>query len=102
MFGKVVASYEFNDTDPRANILPDSIRKFIDPVSYKGLFGHYTIQESLAYANGSGNLLTASAGFWYLPLWFLIILAVIVVLIVALIYWLVRGRHHLHGHRNRH
>jgi hypothetical protein len=101
MFGKTVAEYEFNDTNPRANVLPDSIRKFIDPVSHKGWFGHYTIQESLAYANGSGNLLTASAGFWYLPIWFLIVIAVIVIAIVAMVYRVVTRRNRSHAHRRR-
>jgi hypothetical protein len=99
MFGKTVTSYEFNNSIPRANILPDSIRKFIDPVSIKSLFGHYTIQESLAYSNGSGNLINATAGFWYLPVWFLLAVAVVVVLLVSFIYWLTTRRRHRHKRR---
>ncbi len=87
--GKVVASYEFNNVSPRSNILPNSIRKFVDNLPKGHWLGHYTIEASLAYSNGSGNLLTAEAGFWYIPIWLVIVLAVVIILIVALIYKLI-------------
>jgi hypothetical protein len=87
MFGKVVDSYEFNST--QGNILPNSTRKFVDNLPKRSWLGHYTIQISLAYSNGSGNIITATAGFWYFPLWFVIVAAVVVIIIVTLIYRLV-------------
>lgn len=92
MSGKTIYSYQFNNTTPRANILPDSIRKFIDPLPKRSWFGHYTIEANIAYANGSGTVLTASTGFWYLPVWFLVVLVVVIIALVALVYWFIRGR----------
>lgn len=87
MFNKVVDSYEFNAK--QGNILPNSTRKFIDNLSKRTWLGHYKIQISLAYSNGSGNIITATAGFWYFPLWFVIVVALIVIIIVTIIYRLV-------------
>jgi hypothetical protein len=89
MSGKVVASYEFNNVTPRGNILPGSIRKFVNTLPKRTWLGHYTIEASLAYASGSGNLIIATAGFWYIPVWFVVTFVIVVILIVAAIYWLV-------------
>ncbi|HUC87940.1 MAG TPA: DUF916 domain-containing protein [Candidatus Binatia bacterium] len=86
MFGKVVASYEFNNLSPRSNILPNSIRKFIDKLPKQNWLGHYTIEESLAYTSGSGNLINDSVGFWYLPIWSIAVLVVALFIIVAIVY----------------
>lgn len=79
MFGKTVASYEFNNNDPRANILPGSTRKFDDPLGKKTLFGRYTIEANLGYSQGGGELISSKAVFWYVPTWALIALLVLVV-----------------------
>jgi len=98
-FGKVVASFEFNNTDPRGNVLPNSIRKFINNLPNRTWLGHYTISESLGYTSGGGNLIIASAGFWYLPIWLISLLAIVVILIVAMIYWLLIHRRRPVQHR---
>ncbi len=92
MFGKEVASIEFNNSQPRANILPGSTRKFVDKLPKRSWFGRYTIEANLGYSQGSGDLITAKANFWYLPIWSLITAGVLVVLIVVFIFWLVRRR----------
>lgn len=93
MFGKVVDSYEFNPA--QGNILPNSTRKFVDLLKHKSWFGHYTIEESLAYQQGSGNLIVAKTTFWYFPVWFLVtVLAVIVLIIISILFW--RQRRHKH------
>lgn len=92
MFGKLVTSYEFNNTDPRANILPDSTRKFVDALPKRHWFGRYTITASFAYSQGSGNLLNASATFWYFPLWFVAAVALFIVLVISLIYYVLARR----------
>jgi hypothetical protein len=99
MFGSQVASYQFNNTDPRASILPDSTRKFVNALPSHFWFGHYTIDANLAYVQGSGKIITASAGFWYMPWWSLIVLVVILAVIVYFVRRLVirRRRHHLQG-----
>ncbi|HUD05907.1 MAG TPA: hypothetical protein VMR18_03295 [Candidatus Saccharimonadales bacterium] len=85
MEGHEVYHYNFNST--QGNILPDSVRKFVDPLSYKGWLGHYTVSEYLAWSQGSGNILYASTSFWYFPIWFVILVLVIVALIIV---WVVR------------
>lgn len=94
MFGKVIHEFELNSTEPRANILPDSIRRFEDEVNKpdRGWFGRYTITANIGYSQGSGDLISASASFWYLPVWFLIVLAVVIVAIVAGVWWFVSRR----------
>jgi len=91
MFGKVVKEYELNAVEPRANILPESVRKFEDAVAKpgRGWFGRYTVQANIGYSQGSGDLITASSSFWYLPVWFLVLLVVLAA-IVAGVFWLVR------------
>jgi WxL interacting protein linking bacterial and host surfaces len=101
MFGKIVDEYQFNNTQPRANILPDSIRRFTDPLSYSHWFGRYTIEENLAYTSGSGNILTGSASFWYLPLWFVLVVVGIIFVIVVWIYYMIYRKRHYHRHSSR-
>lgn len=81
MFGKVVQEYEFNNIEPRANILPDSIRKFEDSLNKpgRGWLGRYTVVLNLGISQGSGELIASSTSFWYLPVWALIVILLIVV-----------------------
>lgn len=91
-FGKTIIQYEFNSTEPRANILPGSIRRFEDQLNKKNWFGRYTIESNLGYSQGSGSLITAKSTFWYIPGWALAVLALLIVAIAALIYWLLKRR----------
>jgi len=88
MFGHIVKSYQFNNSIPRANILPGSIRKFINPLSGASWFGKYTVVETVAYQQGTGNYITSNASFYYFPVWFLALVVVIIILLVVGIYWL--------------
>ncbi len=90
MFGKIVTQYEFNNTEPRANILPDSTRKFVNELSHKSWLGRYTIEANIGYSSGGGQLITAKTSFWYIPIPVLIGLIAVLVLIVAAIFWIVR------------
>jgi hypothetical protein len=91
MFGKTVASYEFNSTDPRSNLLPDSVRRFDNELP-KGTkwFGRYTIEANLGYSQGSGNLIIAKATFWYIPTWALYALGGLLLAIIVGAYLLYR------------
>lgn len=90
-FGKQVAEIEFNNVDPRANVLPDSTRKFVTTLPKDvQKFGRYTVELNLGYSQGSGQLITAKTTFWYVPPLYLLIFAAVIVLIVAAIYWFVR------------
>lgn len=96
MFGKTVKEYEINATS--ANVLPGSTRKYVDKIDNSRWFGRYTITANIGYAQGSGDLITAKASFWYVPTWALYVFAVLAAVIVGGVYFLVRkftggGRH---------
>jgi hypothetical protein len=82
MFGKKLAAVNVNL--PPGNILPQSIRKFQQPldktvIGNKRLFGRYTANLKVTYGT-SHKVLTASLVFWVIP-WKLII--VIIILLVG-------------------
>lgn len=90
--GRIVHEFEFNSTDPRGNVLPNSIRRFDDAqqnaIKSVGRFGRYKIEANLSYGEGGGNLITVTESFWVVP--YRIILAALAVL--ALVVWfLTRG-----------
>lgn len=92
MFGKVVHEYEFNNKELRDNILPDSTRKFEDsiPKPGRGWLGRYTVVLNLGISQGSGELITASTSFWYLPWWAIGVSLLLIAAIVAGGYFLYR------------
>ncbi len=94
MFGKVVKEYELNSVDPRANILPDSTRRFVDAVPKPGAgwLGRYTIEANLGYRQGGGELIYSKTTFWYIPSWALIVLLLLIVAIAGAIYWFAKGK----------
>jgi hypothetical protein len=89
-FGKTVETYELNSTQPRANVLPDSTRKFEHETKNKKWFGRYTISANIGYSQGSGDVITAKAVFWYVPTWALVVLALFVVAVAVGVYLVVR------------
>jgi cbb3-type cytochrome oxidase subunit 3 len=86
MFGGTAATIELNNTDPRANVLADSTRLFVNNVPSHIWVGHYTIEANLAYEQGTGNIIMGTASFWYLPFWFTIPVIIIIVAIIVLIF----------------
>ena len=79
--GKEVYSYQLNNTNPRASVLPDSSRVFKNDIKNVNQIGRYTVTASVSYGNGS-QVLTLKKTFWYIPLWLAaVILAVLLVLI---------------------
>ncbi|MFO0882386.1 MAG: hypothetical protein U0491_02965 [Candidatus Saccharimonadales bacterium] len=87
--GKIVQEYEFNNTDPRANVLPNSTRKFEDQLKNQNWIGKYTITANLGYGT-SGSLITAKNTFWVIPAWSIAVLAGIVVLFLVLGFFIYR------------
>lgn len=91
MFGKTVSEYEINSA--KGSILPDSTRRFEDSIGKpKGVLGRYTAEVNVGYSQGSGDLVYASASFWYVPVWAIITLVGLVVLLVVGVYVLIRKR----------
>lgn len=79
---KEVFSYEMNSAIPKSNILPGSIRTFSDEIKNVSSLGRYTISANVSYGTG-GDILTLKTSFWVLPLWFMIMLLVLIVLIIG-------------------
>ena len=79
--GKEVATYEMNDTDPRANVLPASQRVFTNEIGGVSLPGRYTIEAGIAYGDG-GDVLTQKVSVWYLPVWVVVAIIIVIALIV--------------------
>ncbi|HUC95688.1 MAG TPA: DUF916 domain-containing protein [Candidatus Saccharimonadia bacterium] len=94
MFGKTIQTLMFNKGPSPGNILPQSIRKFVDPLNVHKWLGYYTITASIGYgSSGSGNdLIVSNASFWYVPTWILIGILVVLAIIIILIVWLIRSR----------
>lgn len=79
--GKTLASYEINNTQPRGNVLPDSIRRFTFPMENDlGSFGKYTLEANLGYGS-KGQLITASTTFYIIPI-SVVVISVLVLLII--------------------
>ncbi len=88
--GKTLASYEINNTSPRGNVLPDSIRKFEFDVSKNvGAFGKYTMEANLGYGS-KGELLTATKTFYIVPIPVMIIIGLVLLVILFAIFVLPR------------
>jgi hypothetical protein len=64
--GNTVQTIEINNTQPRGNVLPNSVRKFENAVSQKKLFGRYTVEGSFGYGD-KGELLLAKKTFYVIP-----------------------------------
>lgn len=87
--GKVIGTYEVNNTTPRGNVLPDSIRKFSVPLKDVGGFGKYTMSGNFGYGD-KGQLITASSTFYVIPVLVIVLAALVVALVLFLIFGLPR------------
>lgn len=81
-FGRRIAQLSVNDL--KANILPDSIRRFDQTLNKRYLFGHYRASYSVVYGASKKNL-TGSMTFWVIPWRLILIILVILVTLVLLI-----------------
>ena len=88
---KVVYATDFNNGDPRSNILPDSSRKWTIPLKNFGKFGKYTIHGTFSYGT-ENKTLDITKTVWIVPTLYIIfglvgigVLLLIIVLIVMLI-----------------
>jgi len=102
MFGKLVDTYQLNNTNPRANILPDSTREFVNEIKGISKPGRYTMTASVTYGTG-GEILVGSKSFWYLPPWLVAIIVVVLVGLIIAAVWAYRRvrRGSKHSYRKR-
>lgn len=83
--GKQIAEYEVNDTAPRGNVLPDSIRKFNVKIDKSLGFGKYTVEGNFGYGN-TGQLVSANTSFWVVPMPYIIAIIVLILIILGAIF----------------
>ncbi len=83
--GSEVYSYDMNNQEPRANVLPGSSRQFKDDIKNISKPGKYTISTttSIFKDNASSEILLSEATFWYVPSWMLIALGVLLALLTV-------------------
>lgn len=92
-FGKVVLkrgsevlqTVEINDTDPKANVLPDSVRRFSVELDKVGVWGKYTVTGNFGYGT-TGQLISGSTTFYVIPLIPILIGLGVIALIAAAIF----------------
>ncbi|HVU59444.1 MAG TPA: DUF916 domain-containing protein [Candidatus Saccharimonadales bacterium] len=78
---KQLASFEINNTTPRGNVLPDSVRKFTVSLSHIGMFGKYTLEGNFGFGQ-DGQLLSGQTTFYVIPIWGILgVLAVILIIL---------------------
>lgn len=78
-----------NNTDPPGNVLPSSIRLFSYNLSKVGWYGKYKVEGNFGYGS-KGQLLTATATFYVIPVLFIVIAVLILLFILFLIFGLPR------------
>lgn len=87
--GKEVYRYELNNATPRGNILPKSSRTFSDQLKNVNKPGRYTLVANISHGSG-GEVITQKVSFWYIPVWLLVLMAVLLIAIVAGVYFVYR------------
>lgn len=95
--GKQVYSYELNNVQPRATVLPSSKRTFKDSIKGISKPGRYKVSASISFGDGS-NVLVSQKTFWYLPSWAAIL---ILLILAALIVLAVLAYHRYRGAKRR-
>lgn len=85
MSGKVVDSYQLNNTNPRASILPSSNRIFKNDIKNINSIGRYTVTASVSYGTGA-QVLTLKETFWYIPVWLGLIIIAVIIMLLLLVY----------------
>lgn len=79
----VVYDVDFNDTNPREVVLPDSARRWDVPLEKLGAFGYYTVTGVFTYGS-TNQTFEVKQSFWVIPLWLIITAIAVVVFLIAL------------------
>lgn len=83
--GQTLSTAEINNTSPRGNVLPSSIRRFSVDLDGIGSFGKYTIEGNFGYGS-NGQLITASKTIYVVPISLLVIIGVAIVALLLIIF----------------
>lgn len=90
----VVYEADFNNSNPRDTILPDSARRWDIPLDKIEKFGHYTVNATFTYG-AKNQTIEVTKSFWVIPTTYIIAaivgLAVLIGLIAVGVWLAVRG-----------
>jgi len=86
--GNIVQSAEINNSDPRGTILPETIRRFDNPIDSLGNFGRYTVSAFISYGDDGSSIISAEMTFWVIP-WMTLLL--ILAVVIAVVWFGTRG-----------
>lgn len=99
---KIVYEADFNVTNPREMVLPDSARRWDIPLKEIGEFGNYTVSATFTYGT-KNQTIEVSKSFWVIPQYMIITAIILVVLILAAIafavFTIIRRKKNGHKHR---
>lgn len=81
---QTLQTIEINQTEPRGNVLPGSVRRFQTGLTKARGIGRYTLEGNFGYGE-NGQLLMAKLTFYIIPYWLIICL---IVLLLGLVFGL--------------
>ncbi len=81
---KVVYSYNFNQDDPKDQVLPDSARRWLVPLKNLGKFGKYTISGTFGYGS-KGTTINIQKTVWIIPTTYILAVVGGIVLLIAIV-----------------
>ncbi len=81
---KVVYTYNFNQDDPKEEILPDSARRWQVPLKHLGKFGKYKISGTFGYGT-KGTTINIEKTVWIIPTVYILAIVGGVVLLAVLV-----------------
>lgn len=87
---KVIQEIEINNTDPRGNVLPDSVRRFNNKLTKVPMFGKFTVEGNFGYGDNS-QLVSGKTTFWVIPLALMVGAVVAIIVLITLIVGLPRA-----------
>jgi len=89
--GKVIETVDFNNTNPRGEVLPGTTRKYTYNIQSQNLFGRYSATAYLGYGT-LGQVLTVKTSFWVIPFWVLVVGGIMLISVVGGIAYVVMRR----------
>lgn len=81
---KELYTYNFNQSQPQSEILPDSYRQWTVPLSGMGKFGKYTVGATLTYGT-KGTSIDITKTIWIIPTAYILTGVITVVLLIVII-----------------
>jgi hypothetical protein len=87
---KTVYTYNFNQTNPKGTILPDSARRWNIPLHGFGKFGKYTVGAALTYGVNKSQTIDLTKTIWIIPttLIFAVVGGFVLLILIIVLIWL--------------